>query len=139
MSTDHRTPPRTLAPWARTAAGAVLGHLVGAVVGVVLVSGPAEQWSTETGLLLVHLLADVGAGFGAVRLSPSRVPRPTSAVATVLVVGALLSAVVLWPLGAEPIWLLLRAAVVVLAATLLVQRAALPFPPRDRGRAPMGS
>lgn len=129
MSTDHRTPPWTLVPWARTAVGAVLGHLVGAVVGVVLVSGPAEQWSTETGLLLVHLLADVGAGFGAVRLSPSRVPRPTSTITTVVVVGALLSAVVLWPLGAEPVWLLLRAVVVVLVATVLVQRVAIPLPP----------
>ena len=96
----------------RTVAGAALGHVVGAVVGVVVLAGPASRLSTATVLVLVHVVADTGTGLGALRAAGAPA-RGWPAVAGVVGAGAVASTVVLGLADPAPVWLLVRAAVVV--------------------------
>lgn len=109
-------------PWLVVAGGATLGHVAGAVVGVVLLAGPAARLSTATALLGVHVLADTGAALGALGVRGGWGVAWWRVVGIVAAAGMVASAVALWPLGATPGWLALRAAVTVLVATVVVLR-----------------
>ena len=113
----HTTRPRDVPAPVRVAAGAASGHAVGAVVGAVLLSGPAARWPSTVGLVLVHVLADLGAGVGAARAAPWT--RTGVVVAAVVAGGTLASVGVLWLLGTDPLWLLVRAALVVVLAVVV--------------------
>lgn len=105
-----------MAVLARAVVGAALGHALGAVLGVVLLAGPADRLSTTTVLVLVHVVADTGAGLGALRAVGAPPGRRWSVVAGVVGIGAVASAVVLGLAGPDPTWLLVRAAAVVAIA-----------------------
>ncbi len=120
----------------RAMVGAALGHALGAVVGALLLAGPASRLSTTTVLVLVHVVADTGAGLGALRGAGAPAGR-WPVVAGVVGTGALASAVVLALAGPAPAWLLVRAAVVVVIAGTWAgfwAAAQNPLPPSPRRR-----
>lgn len=138
-----RTPwPMRTASWALPLAGAALGHAVGAVAGVVVFAGPAARLSAAMGLALVHVLADLATALGAVWGAAGRPRHPTLVITVVLATGVVASVAVLWPLGTGSTWLLLRAALVIVVATVAAawqsaaQRQDSPRSRSRRGRSP---
>ena len=120
LARRHLLPAVRLPDPVRVAAAAASGHVVGAVVGTVVLAGPAAGWPAARGLMLVHLLADLGAGLGAARAG--RWVRPVVVVGAVVAGGVIASGVVLGLLGTGPPWLLVRAALVVVLAVVVVGR-----------------
>ena len=112
-----------LPPWLVVAGGAAVGHAAGAVVGVVLFAGPAARLSTAAALLGVHVVADTGAALGALGIRQAVTVAWWRVVGMVVAAGAMASVVALWPLGAAPVWLAVRAVTTVLVATAIVLRA----------------